>query len=73
MIYLAMKKTGFKEDETVIIGDRLYTDIASGVNAGVSSIFVLSGEGTMDDLETSEVKPTYIFENVRKILNELKA
>lgn len=71
MIYLAMKKTGFSEAETVIIGDRLYTDIASGVNAGVSSIFVLSGEGTMEDLETSDVKPTYIFDNVRKLLDTL--
>lgn len=73
MIYLAMKKTGFKETETVIIGDRLYTDIASGVNAGVSSIFVLSGEGTMKDLETSEFKPTYIFKNIKEVLENLKS
>ena len=68
---LAMEKTGFSKDETAIIGDRLYTDIACGVNAGISSIFVLSGEGTMNDVEKSEIKPEYICENIRMLLNKL--
>ena len=71
MIYLAMEKTGFSPDETVIIGDRLYTDIASGVNAGVSSIFVLSGEGTEEDLARSDVKPTWVYKNIREVYNSL--
>lgn len=32
-----------------MIGDRLYTDVACGINAGIDSIFVLSGEGTEAD------------------------
>lgn len=71
MIYLAMQKTGYAPEETAIIGDRLYTDIASGVNAGVSSIFVLSGEGKLEDIETSDVKPEFVFENIREVYNEL--
>ncbi len=67
MVYLALEKTGFSADETAIIGDRLYTDIACGVNAGISSIFVLSGEGTMEDVENGETKPTYIFENINEL------
>ena len=72
MVELALDKTGFKKEEAIVIGDRLYTDIACGVNAGISSAFVLSGEGTMDDLEKSEVKPEFVFENIREILNNLK-
>lgn len=72
MAYLAMKATGFSKEETVLFGDRLYTDIACGVNAGISTVFVLSGEGTMDDLEKSEVKPEFIYENIKKIYEELK-
>ena len=72
MVELALEKTGFKKEETIVIGDRLYTDIACGVNAGISSAFVLSGEGTMEDLEKSEVKPEFVFENIREILNNLK-
>jgi ribonucleotide monophosphatase NagD (HAD superfamily) len=71
MAYLAMKATGFSKEETVLFGDRLYTDIACGVNAGISTVFVLSGEGTMDDLEKSEVKPEFIYENIKKIYEEL--
>lgn len=71
MPLLAIEKTGFKKEEAVLIGDRLYTDIASGVNAGISSIFVLSGEGTMEDLEKSEVKPEFVYKNIREILNDL--
>ena len=72
MIEHAMKKTGFTKDETVVIGDRLYTDIASGINAGVSTIFVLSGEGTLFDLEKSEHKPEYILNNINELYNYLK-
>ena len=72
MAYLAMQKTGFEKHETVIIGDRLYTDIACGVNAGITSVFVLSGEGTMQDLEKSPQKPTYIYKNVNEFLKDLK-
>ena len=72
MVLLAMEKCGFKKEETVIMGDRLYTDIASGVNAGVSTVFVLSGEGTMEDVKTSDVKPEFIYENIRKLYEDLK-
>ena len=72
MALLAMEKTGYSKEETVVIGDRLYTDIACGVNAGISSIFVLSGEGTMEDYEKSDVKPEFVYENIRKIYEDLK-
>ena len=72
MPLLAIEKTGFKKEEAVLIGDRLYTDIASGVNAGISSIFVLSGEGTLEDLEKSEVKPEFVYDNIRKILEDMR-
>jgi len=72
MALLAMEKTGFSKEETALIGDRLYTDIACGINAGISSIFVLSGEGTMADVEKSDVKPDFIYENIRELYNDLQ-
>ena len=71
MILLAMKKYGYKPEETVMIGDRMYTDIASGYNAGIDTIFVLSGEGTLKDAEESDFKPTYIHNNIRETLNTI--
>ena len=55
-----------------MIGDRLYTDIACGVNAGVDTIFVLSGEGTVSDIEKYHVQPTYIMNGIREVLSELE-
>ena len=72
MALLAMEKTGFKKHETALIGDRLYTDIACGVNADITSIFVLSGEGTMEDVEKSEVKPHLIYKDIKTIYEDLK-
>ena len=72
MLLLSMEKFGYKKEETLMIGDRVYTDIASGYNAGVDTVLVLSGEGTAMDAEVSDTKPTYIMENIRELLNNLK-
>ena len=72
MVYLALEKTGYGKDDAMVVGDRLYTDIACGVNAGIASAFVLSGEGTLADLEASDKKPTFVFDNIRAILNAIK-
>ena len=72
MLLLAMEKFGYTKDETVMVGDRVYTDIASGYNAGVDTVFVLSGEGTREDAESSDTKPTYILENIRELYEIIK-
>lgn len=68
MIYSAMKKFNATKEQTVVFGDRLYTDIASGVNAGVDTVFVLSGEATLKDMEESDVKPTFVLNSVKDLL-----
>ena len=72
MLTLAMEKFGYKKEESVMIGDRVYTDIASGYNAGIDTIFVLSGEGTMNDAENTSTKPTYIYHNIKEVLLDIK-
>ena len=72
MINFVMDKYGFTKEETVVIGDRVYTDIKSAVNAGVSSICVLSGEATLDDIINGEVKPTYTISNINEVYNIIK-
>ena len=61
------------KEETVVIGDRLYTDIASGNNAGVTSICVLTGEATIQDITEGNIKPTFTFKSVKEVLEELKS
>ena len=65
MAKLALERTGFAPDQALMVGDRLYTDIASGVNAGIDTAFVLSGEGTRADLEgEGAVHPTWVFDDI---------
>lgn len=57
----ALARTGFELGEMAMVGDRLYTDVATGVNHGMTGILVLSGEATMEDAAASDVKPDLIF------------
>ena len=72
MVYLAMRAAGASPEETVVVGDRLYTDIACGVNAGVDSVLVLSGETKREEIETSDVQPAFVLQDVKEYLNILK-
>ncbi len=64
MVQYAMASTGFTPEETLMIGDRLYTDIAAGNRAGVDSLCVLSGEATLRDVEESLDKPSFLLVDV---------
>ena len=72
MVELALRRTGFTSEQAVIIGDRLYTDIACGVNAGIDSIFVLSGEGTEADIAQYGIHPTWIFSDIAALYRQLE-
>lgn len=67
MDYLA-RRAGVLKEQTAMVGDRLYTDVAAGVNNGYTGILVLSGEATMKDVETSEVMPHLIFDSVKEMI-----
>ncbi len=72
MPILAMEKAGAEKNETAVIGDRIYTDIKSGLNAGVLTILVMSGETTKEILEKSEDKPHIVMEDAGEILKILQ-
>jgi len=66
-----MTKYDLDRDDIVMVGDRLYTDIKLGENAGVDSILVLSGEARVEDLADTEVKPTHVMESVKDLYSFL--
>jgi len=72
MALLAVERTGFTKEQTLLIGDRVYTDIACGVNAGVDTAFVLSGEGVVEDIQRFGVTPTAVFPHIRDILAQMQ-
>ncbi|MBR7152966.1 MAG: HAD-IIA family hydrolase [Candidatus Methanomethylophilaceae archaeon] len=67
MLEMAAGEMGVDPMDTVMVGDRMYTDIQMAVSAGTQSILVLTGETTRSDLESSEVVPTVVLESVADI------
>ncbi|MGL5779428.1 HAD hydrolase-like protein, partial [Cetobacterium sp.] len=65
MLDYALRNLNLLKDEVVIVGDRLYTDIASGYINGCDTILVLTGEAKRDS--KSVYNPTYILDSVADI------
>ncbi len=68
MPQLAMEKMGVNNIQTAVIGDRIYTDIKSGINAGAISVLVMSGETTKEVLDNSADKPEFVLESAGELL-----
>ena len=66
-----LERTGFAKEEIAMVGDRLYTDVRTGVNNGLTGVLVLSGEATLEDVSQSDVKPHLIFDSVKEIISFL--
>ena len=73
MPQLAMLEAGVSARETLLVGDRIYTDIASGANAGIDTLLVLSGETKEEDLPTADPQPTFVLPDVAALLNILES
>lgn len=72
VVDLCMVSSGFSPEETIVVGDRLYTDILCGVNAGVDTCVLYTGEATREDVAKSSYKPTYEFENVEAFFKAVR-
>ena len=60
----AMELCGCTSEETLMIGDRMYTDIRGAKNAGIEAALVLSGETRGDDIFRYDYSPDYIFDDL---------
>jgi len=63
----ALTLLGCQREETVIIGDRMDTDIVAGVEAGIDTVLVLSGITTEADLDRYAYRPHHILNEVGEI------
>lgn len=63
----ALRKWNARTEEAVVIGDRLYTDIQSGLNAEITTVAVLSGESSIEDVIRSPQKPDFVIPSVRTL------
>ncbi len=72
MPQLAMERLDIGPDETCVVGDRIYTDVKSGLNAGITGILVMSGETTPEILAESPDKPHLVLQDAGEILKILQ-
>lgn len=71
MPQLAMERYGYSKEETAVVGDRIYTDIKSGLNAEITGILVMSGETTKEILDQSEDKPHLVLQDASAIITSI--
>lgn len=69
---LCMEASGFTPEETLVVGDRLYTDIACGINAGVDTCVVFTGEAHREELKQTPYPPDYAFEDINELFNRIR-
>jgi NagD protein len=67
MMRSALRYLGVHSEDTIMVGDRMDTDIVAGVMSGLDTILVLSGVSTRADVEKFPYRPTLILDSVADI------
>jgi NagD protein len=67
MVRTALNYLGVHSEETIIVGDRMDTDIIGGVQNGMDSILVLTGVTKHEQIERYSYIPTYVYDSVAEI------
>lgn len=62
-----LEKYNLTKDDMAMVGDRLYTDVKTGIKAGITSVLVLSGETTQEMCEESDIKADYVFSSIKEL------
>lgn len=70
MMRTGLRLLGCHSSEAVMVGDRMDTDIVSGMESGMSTILVLSGVSTMETLRTFAYRPTVVLDGVGDIVKQ---
>jgi NagD protein len=68
MMRIALKKLGCIREDTIIIGDRMDTDIVAGIESGIDTLLVLTGISDRNTVKEFPYIPNYILEGVKDIL-----
>jgi NagD protein len=64
MMRLALRRLGVHSEDTLIIGDRMDTDVVAGIESGMQSILVLSGVTRAEDIDRFPYRPSRVVTSV---------
>jgi NagD protein len=68
MMRIALKKLGIPREDTVIIGDRMDTDIIAGIESEIDTLLVLSGISTREMIHNFPYRPHFVLNGVGDII-----
>ena len=68
IVQAALRRTGLAVGQLAMVGDRLYTDIETGLKSGMLSILVMSGETTPEMLAAYPHKPDLVFDRLAEMI-----
>ena len=71
IVSMCLEQIDGNEQETLVVGDRFYTDIACGIRAGVETALVFTGEANPEDVLETEFKPDYCFHTIEDLYREI--
>lgn len=70
MMRIALKKLGIRREDTIIIGDRMDTDIIAGIESEIDTCLVLSGITSENEINEFAYRPRYVLKGVGEIVKE---
>ena len=68
MMRTGLRLLGCHSNEAVMVGDRMDTDVISGLESGMSTVLVLSGVTAREDLRTYAYRPSEVLDGVGDIV-----
>lgn len=71
IVRAAVERTGYPAGQMAMVGDRLYTDIETGLRHGMTSILVMTGETTPEMLRASDTHPDLVYGRLSDMNAEL--
>ena len=71
-VEMIVDATGMEKDRIAFVGDRIYTDVATGVNNGAIGVLVMTGETKLEDIPGSQVKPDVVYDSIKEMAEMLR-
>src|SRR3954466_8768592 len=71
MMRSALRAIEAHSDSSVMIGDRMDTDIVAGLEAGMRTVLVLSGLTTADEVDRYPYRPNRVLDSVADLIDEI--
>ena len=69
MMRSALNRIDAHSETTVMVGDRMDTDVVSGLEAGLRTILVLTGSTKRDQVERFPYRPTHVVDSVADLVD----